>query len=82
MKGVDLFRALSFDKKEKLIQIFTYKEISDIFKCSESTVSLILNDLKSNKHKETNNNIWDKVAIYKTKGAWMNSSERNFLKKQ
>jgi hypothetical protein len=77
MKGIHLFKALSPDKLERLISVFTQKEIAEMFNCNESCVSKYLTDTLTIRHVETNKTILDTVPIFKTQGAWMNSSERN-----
>jgi hypothetical protein len=77
MKGIHLFKAINSDKLEKLISVFTQKEIAGMFNCTESTVSQYLTDTLTINNVETNKSIYDTVPIYRTKGSWMNSAERN-----
>jgi hypothetical protein len=80
MKGIHFFKALSQDKLQKLISVFTQKEIAEMFDCNESCVSKFLSDTFSIKHVETNKTMFDGVPIYKTVGCWMDSEARICIK--
>ena len=80
MKGIQLFRALNEEQLLKLISVFTQKEISKIFECSEGFVSNVMSDKKTFEVVETNKQIYDKVPLYMTKGAFSELKETNLYK--
>jgi hypothetical protein len=78
MKG-NRMRLLTNKQIEGMLQIFTQKEIAEIFECATSVVSMEITGRNIFSAKESNKTMHDGVPIYKTKGAWMQSKERKYF---